>query len=86
MSEINTLGDVADNILTLLERKNTRVNVNLLEELSNVDHKRFKLVFDFLVRFKFMEYNSRNQTVKLNYSSSFSELDQELLSEQKFVN
>jgi len=34
MSEINTLGDVADNIITLLERKNTPINVNLLEELS----------------------------------------------------
>jgi len=86
MSEINTLGDVADNIITLLERKNTRMNVNLLEELSNVDHNRFKLVFDFLVKFKFMEYNSRNQTVKLSNSLSFSKLNQELFSEQKFRN
>ena len=86
MSEINTLGDVADNIITLLERKNTPINVNLLEELSNVDHNRFKLVFDFLVKFKFMEYNSRNQTVKLSNSLSFSKLNQELFSEQKFRN
>ena len=86
MSEINTLGDVADNIITLLERKNTPINVNLLEELSNVDHNRFKLVFDFLVKFKFMEYNSRNQTVKLSNSLSFSKLNQELFPEQKFRN
>ena len=86
MSEINTLGDVADNIITLLERKNTPINVNLLEELSNVDHNRFKLVFDFLVKFKFMEYNSSNQTVKLSNSLSFSKLNQELFSEQKFRN
>ncbi len=86
MIEINPLGSIADNIITLLERKNAMMNVNLLEELSSVDHKRFKLVLDFLVKFKFMEYNSRNQTVKLSNSLLFRQLDQELSSEQKFRN
>ena len=79
------LGDLATT-LSLLERKDGRMNVNLLEELSNVDHKRFKLVLDFLVKFKFMEYNSCNQTVKLNDSLLFMQLNQELSLEQKFVN
>ena len=86
MIEINPLGSIADNIITLLERKNAMMNVNLLEELSSVDHKRFKLVLDFLVKFKFMEYNSRKQTVKLSNSLLFRQLDQELSSEQKFRN
>jgi len=86
MAEINPLGAIADNIITLVERKNSRMNVNLLEELSNVDHKRFKLVLDFLIKFKFMEYNSRNQTVKLSNSLLFRPLNQELSSEQKFGN
>ena len=86
MIEINPLGSIADNIITLLERKNARMNVNLLEELSSVDHKRFKLVLDFLVKFKFMEYNSHNQTVKLSNSLLFRQLDQELSSEHRFRN
>jgi hypothetical protein len=86
MIEMNPIGDIADNIITLLERKNARMNVNVLEELSNVDHKRFKVVFDFLVQFRFMEYNPGNQTVKLSNSLLFSQLNQELSSEQKFGN
>ncbi len=84
MTEINPIGAIADNIITLLERKNERMRINLLEELSNVDHKRFKLALDFLIKFKFMEYNSRNQTVKLSNSLLFKQLNQELSSEQKF--
>ena len=85
MSEINPIGAIADNIMTLLERKNAQINVNLLEKLSNVDHKRFKLVLDFLVKFKFMEYDPHSKTVKLS-NLLFSQLNHELSSEQKFVN
>ena len=86
MAKINTIRNLADDIIVLLEKKDAPIDVKILEELSNVDHNRFKLVFDFLVKFKFMEYNSRNQTVKLSNSLSFSKLNQELFSEQKFRN
>ena len=85
MSEINPIGAIADNIMTLLERKNAQMNVNLLEKLSNVDHKRFKLVLDFLVKFRFMEYDQHSKMVKLN-NLLFSQLNHELSSEQKFRN
>jgi len=86
MIEMNPIADIADNIITLLERKNARMNVSLLEELLNVDHKKFNVVFDFLLQFKFMEYNPLNQTVKLSNSLLSSQLNQELSSEQKFGN
>jgi len=85
MSEINPIGAIADNIITLLERKNAQMNVNVLEKLSNVDHKRFKSVLDFLVKFKFMEYDPRNKMVKLN-NLLFSQLNHDLSLEQKFRN
>ena len=66
MVEINQIWAIADNIITLLERKNAQMNVNVLEKLSNVDHKRFKSVLDFLVKFKFMEYDPYSKMVKLN--------------------
>jgi len=83
---MNPIREIADNIITLLERKNARMNVSLLEELLNVDHKKFNVVFDFLLQFKFMEYNPLNQTVKLSNSLLSSQLNQELSSEQKFGN
>jgi len=86
MIEMNPIREIADNIITLLERKNARMNVSLLEELLNVDHKKFNVVFDFLLQFKFMEYNPLNQTVKLSNSLLSSQLNQELSSEQKFGN
>jgi len=85
MSEINPMGTIVDNIITLLERKNAQMNVNVLEKLSNVDHKRFKSVLDFLVKFKFMEYDPHDKMVKLS-NLLFNQVNHELSSEQKFRN
>ena len=82
MAKISTLRNLADDIIVLLERKNTRMNVNVLEGLSNVDHKKFKLVLDFLIEFKIIEYNPRSQTVKLSNSLLLNQSNQELSSER----
>ena len=82
MAKISTLRNLADDIIVLLERKNARMNVTVLEELSNVDHKKFKLVLNFLVEFKIIEYDQHSQTVKLSNSLLLSQSNQELSSER----
>jgi len=68
MTEPNPIRTIADNMMELLERKNAPMNVKMVEKLSNVDHARFKLVFDFLVKFDVIKYTLDDQTVKLNDS------------------
>ena len=82
MAKISTLRNLADDIIVLLERKNARMNVNVLEKLSNVDHKKFKLVLEFLVEFKIIEYDQHRQTVKLSDSLLLGQSNQELPSER----
>jgi len=68
MIEFNPTLTIADSIMTLLEMKNAPMNVNMVEKLSNVDHARFKLVFDFLLKFNVIEYTWDGHTVKLSDS------------------
>ena len=68
MTEPNPIRTIADNMMAILEWKNAPMSVNVVEKLTNVDHARFKLVFDFLVKFDVIEYTSDNQAVKLNDS------------------
>ena len=68
MTEFNPTLSIADNIMTLLEMKNAPMNVNMVEKLSNADHARFRLVFDFLIKFNVIEYTLNGHTVKLNES------------------
>jgi len=68
MIEFNPTLTIADSIMTLLEMKNAPMNVNMVEKLSNVDHARFKLVFDFLLKFNVIEYTLDGHTVKLSDS------------------
>src|SRR2546428_5183054 len=68
MTEPNPIRTIADNMMALLERKNAPMNVKMVEKLSNVDHARFKLVFDFLVKFDVIKYTLDDQTVILNDS------------------
>ena len=82
MAKINTIRNLADDIIVLLEKKDAPIDVKVLEELSDVDHKKFKLVIDFLVEFKIINYDKHNHTVKLNNSILLGHSDQELSSDR----